>query len=181
MPKVFKRSQISVGIRAKNRSYCREEEYREVLAIRGYRDGKGWTYDASDAYTRRPFHGQARDGNTCSLAESQAARSCFVRARAAAPTKSGIFPISKWLMRLDARMSNLFYWMYTLAPPVPRYRIIRSALFRQGNWLAREPSLPLSLCVFHWFFHRCSIFPIIFKISCLFLDGFTVCMYVIFI
>lgn len=161
MPKVFKRSQISVGIRAKNRSYCREEEYREVLAIRGYRDGKGWTYDASDAYTRRPFHGQARDGNTCSLAESQAARSCFVRARAAAPTKSGIFPISKWLMRLDARMSNLFYWMYTLAPPVPRYRIIRASIrFVPPRELtcSRAFSSSFSVCV-------SLIFPSLFRFS----------------
>lgn len=67
----------------------------------------------------RCIHGEARDGNGCSRAESQAAPACFARARATAPTNTGIFPISKWLMRLrlDARMSNLFYWMYTLAPP----------------------------------------------------------------
>ena len=74
----------------------------------------------------------------------EAASTVFrARARAAAPTKSGIFPISKWLMQLDARMSNLFYWMYTLAPlsgsplpllplPVPfsSWRITRGASIR---------------------------------------------------
>lgn len=110
-----------------------------VLPKRGRYQRKGWTYDAPDAYTRRPFHGQACDGNMCSPTESQAARLCFVRALAAVPTKSDILPISKWLMRLclDARMSNLFYWMYGLALPIHVARLFeyRSALFPKGNQL----------------------------------------------
>lgn len=46
--------------------------------------------------------------------------------RATAPTKSGIFPISRLLMRLDVRMSNLFYWMYTRT--VPRQPISRASI-----------------------------------------------------
>lgn len=74
----------------------------------------------------------------------QTGRPCFVRARATAPTKSGIFPISRLLMRLDVRMSNLFYWMYTLAPTVPRHRLVehRSASSRQGNRLTRKSFTP---------------------------------------
>lgn len=66
----------------------------------------------------------------------QTGRPCFVRARATAPTKSGIFPISRLLMRLDVRMSNLFYWMYTLAPTVPRHRLVehRSASSRESTY-----------------------------------------------
>lgn len=91
-----------------------------------------------------PFHGQARAryGHVRVLADlnRQTGRPCFVRARATAPTKSGIFPISRLLMRLDVRMSNLFYWMYTLAPTVPRHRLVehRSASSRQGNRLTRN-------------------------------------------
>lgn len=104
----------------------------EVLAKRW----NGWTHNAC----MHTSHKRAAMANTyvctCSLVESRS--SVFrARARAAAPTKSGIFPISKWLMRLDARMSNLFYWMYTARVAVgfqpsssPRCWITREASIR---------------------------------------------------
>lgn len=115
----------------------------------------GWTYDAFDAYV--PFPRTSARIRVLTDLNRQTGRPCFVRARATAPTKSGIFPISRLLMRLDVKMSNPFYWMYTLAPTVPRHRLAehRSVSSRQGNRLTRNFFSPLPFGFRH-FFNRCT-------------------------
>lgn len=102
--------------------------------------------------------------------------------RSTAPTKSGIFPISRLLMRLHARMSNLFYWMYTVArQPISRTSIrfvpsresTYSNVFHPFRCLRFSPLLSshdsriifflMGEFIFFWFFSASFEQPLYFK------------------